>query len=65
MNKINTLHPDYTLYRGYHQIKLPIEMETMIPANDSVRLLSAFVEGMDLSELYSTYSRFRKNGYFP
>jgi len=40
-------------------------METMIPANDSVRLLSAFVEGMDLSELYSTYSRFRKNQATP
>ena len=27
-------------------------METMIPADDPVRLLSAFVEGMDLSELH-------------
>ena len=33
----------------------------MIPANDSVRLLSAFVEGMDLSDLYATYDRIRKN----
>jgi transposase len=35
-------------------------METMIPADDPVRLLSAFVEGMDLSELYHTYDRIRK-----
>ena len=54
------LQPDYTTYRGYYQIKLPLEMETMIPADDPVRLLSAFVEGMDLSELYATYDRVRK-----
>ena len=37
----------------------------MIPADDPVRLLSAFVEGMDLSELYATYSRVRKNQATP
>jgi len=62
---LNTLQPDYTAYRGYYQIKLPLEMETMIPADDPVRLLSAFVEGMDLSELYDTYSRIRKNQASP
>ena len=36
-------------------------MEILIPADDPVRLLSAFVEGMDLSELYATYDRIRKN----
>ena len=40
-------------------------METMIPADDPVRLLSAFVEGMDLSELYATYDRVRKNEATP
>ena len=55
------LQPDYTTYRGYYQIKLPLETEHMIPADDPVRLLSAFVEGMDLSELYATYDRVRKN----
>ena len=40
-------------------------METMIPADDPVRLLSAFVEGMDLSELYATYDRIRKNQATP
>ena len=59
------LQPDYTAYRGYYQIKLPLEMETMIPADDPVRLLSAFVEGMDLSELYRTYDRIRKNQASP
>ena len=40
-------------------------METMIPADDPVRLLNAFVEGMDLSELYATYDRIRKNQAAP
>ena len=40
-------------------------METMIPADDPVRLLSAFVEGMDLSEVYATYDRVRKNQATP
>ena len=59
------LQPDYTKFRGYYQIKLPLSMETMIPADDPVRLLSAFVEGMDLSELYATYDRIRKNQATP
>ena len=33
----------------------------MIPNNDPVRLLNACVEGMDLSELYKTYTRVPKN----
>ena len=65
MQILNTLQPDYTAYRGYYQLKLPLEMETMIPADDPVRLLSAFVEGMDLSELYDTYGRIRKNQASP
>ena len=40
-------------------------MEPMIPADDPVRLLSAFVEEMDLSELYDTYDRVRKNQATP
>ena len=44
---------------------LALEMETMIPADDPVRLLSAFVEGMELSELYATYDRIRKNQASP
>ena len=59
------LQPDYTAFKGYYQIKLPLEMETMIPADDPVRLLSAFVEGMNLSELYKTYDRIRKNQASP
>ena len=41
---------------GY-QLKLPLNLETIIPEDDSVRLLSQFVEAMDLTDLYSTYER--------
>lgn len=43
---------------GY-QLKLPLNLETIIPEDDSVRLLSQFVEGMDLTDLYSTYERIK------
>ena len=49
---------------GY-QLKLPLNIETLIPENDSVRLLSQFVEEMDLTELYSTYSKIRENQVSP
>nr|WP_051656778.1 transposase [Butyrivibrio sp. AE3004] len=45
----------------YHQIKLPLDIEISIPSDDPVRLVSAFVEEMDLSDLYKTYDRIRKN----
>ena len=35
----------------YYQIKLPLDLEISIPSDDPVRLVSAFVEEMDLSEL--------------
>ena len=37
--------------------KLSLELDAVIPENDSVRLLSQFVEEMDLTDLYSTYER--------
>ncbi|MBO4374977.1 MAG: IS1182 family transposase [Lachnospiraceae bacterium] len=63
LNKI--LQGDYTLSTLYHQIKLPLDIEISIPSDDPVRLLSAFVEGMDLSDLYATYDRIRKNQASP
>ena len=61
----NKLQKDYTLNSGSYQLKLPSNVERMIPVDDSVRLLSQFVEEMDLSELYSTYFRIRKNQATP
>ena len=53
----NKLQKDYTLNQSGYQLKLPLELETIIPKNDSMRLLSQFVDEMDLTDLYSTYDR--------
>jgi len=65
MQKQNILQKNYTLNQRYFQLKLPINIDCMIPENDSVRLLSQFVEEMDLEDLYSTYSRLRENQATP
>ena len=59
------LQKDYTLSSLYYQIKLPLDVEILIPADDPVRLLSAFVEGMELSDLYQTYGKIKKNQATP
>lgn len=59
------LHKNYTLNQATYQLKLPLNIETIIPVDDSVRLLSQFVEEMDLADLYSTYERVRENSVSP
>ena len=61
----NILQGDYTASSFCYQIKLPLNLELSIPADDPVRLVSAFVEEMDLTELYATYDRIRKNQASP
>ncbi|MDY5181181.1 IS1182 family transposase, partial [Butyribacter sp.] len=51
------LQKNYSLNQSGYQLKLPLNIETIIPEDDSVRLLSQFVEAMDLTDLYSTYER--------
>ena len=63
--KIRNIYQDYTSFSLYYQIKLPLDLEISIPSDDPVRLVSAFVEEMDLSELYKTYGRIRKNQATP
>ena len=63
LNKI--IQRGYTSFSLYYQIKLPLDLEISIPSDDPVRLVSAFVEEMDLSELYKTYGRIRKNQATP
>lgn len=57
MNKHINLQKNYSLNQIGYQLKLPLNIETIIPEDDSVRLLSQFVEAMDLTDLYSTYER--------
>ena len=65
MTKRNILLKDYTLNKRNYQLKLQFDTECIIPKNDSVRLLSQFVEEMDLKELYSTYSKVKENQVSP
>ena len=63
LNKI--LHKNYILAQEFYQLKLSLDIESIIPNNDSVRLLSQFIEEMDISKLESTYFRIRKNSATP
>lgn len=65
MLKTNKLQKNYTLNSKGYQLKLPLNLECIIPEDDSVRLLGQFVEEMDLSDLYSTYDRIRGNQATP
>jgi transposase len=65
METKNITQRDYTIYGGIYQLKLPLNIEYIIPKDDSVRLLSQIVEEMDLSQLYQTYFRIRKNQATP
>ena len=63
LNKI--IQKNYTSFSLDYQIKLPLDLEISIPSDDPVRLVSTFVEEMNLSELYKTYGRIRKNQATP
>ena len=63
MTKHNILRKEYTLNTKEYQLKIPMEIEACIPANDCVRLISQFVEEMDLAALYDTYERMPSEKY--
>lgn len=60
MNKI-LLQQDYTKNSGTIQLVLPIATEILIPADDSVRLLSQLLEELDYTKLYRAYSHKGRN----
>lgn len=63
LNKI--LQGNYNLFSLNYQIKLPLNIELSIADDDPVRLINAFVEEMNLSDLYATYERIRKGQVTP
>ena len=63
MNQI--YNKDYTLIRSGYQLKLPLNLESIIASDDKVLLLSQFVEELDLTDLYRTYDRVRKSSATP
>ena len=48
-----------------YQLKLPFELEVLIPDDDPVRLLSAFVEELELTDLYRSYGNTKKEQVTP
>lgn len=52
-----TLRPNYTLTGCEYQLALPMDVALLIPADDSVRLLSAVLERINYSKLHAAYSR--------
>lgn len=63
MTKHNLLRKQYTLNETNYQLKIPMELDACIPANDCVRLIRQFVEEMDLTALYATYERMPSEKY--
>ncbi|MGL5150805.1 MAG: hypothetical protein ACRC7N_09580, partial [Clostridium sp.] len=59
--KQHILQQDYTAYNNFNQVTLEFDLGYRIPATDPVRLLSQFVEELNLAALYSTYTRIREN----
>lgn len=63
MTKHNILRKQYTLNERNYQLKIPMELDVCIPDNEPVRLISQFVEEMDLTALYDTYERLPSEKY--
>ena len=55
--KNEKLQANYTTDGNVYQLFLPMDIGELIPADDSVRLLSAVLERMNYSKLYAAYSR--------
>ena len=65
MQTLINLQKNYTLSEYNYQFKLPFEMEVLIPDDDPVRLLNAFVEELELSDLYQSYGEIRSSQVTP
>lgn len=51
--QLKKLHTkNYTQSNAYYQLVLPLNYEVLIPENDSVRLLSQLLEGLNYEKLY-------------
>ncbi|TQQ83131.1 IS1182 family transposase [Peptacetobacter hominis] len=48
---------NYNILKENYQLKLPLELDYLIPVDDSVRTVSRVIDSIDLYELEKTYSR--------
>jgi transposase len=56
MQKPKSYSKNYTEMGGNYQLVLPFNIEVLIPEDDSVRLLSHILEGLNYDALYKAYS---------
>ena len=56
-SKKTITNKNYTRLSGNYQLSLPLNFDKIIPENDSVRLLSHILEGLDYTKLYMAYSK--------
>ena len=56
-----TIPKNYTEHSGVYQLVLPLNMEVLIPEDDSVRLLSHITEELDYKNLMMAYSSKGRN----
>lgn len=64
-NKIKATQENHTSVQHFYQVKLPLELDTLIPPNDSVRLLLDTVERMDMRQVIQSYSHIEKSKASP
>lgn len=57
MRTNKSYNKNYTELGGHYQLVLPFNFEVLIPEDDSVRLLSHILEGLNYQALYKAYSR--------
>lgn len=56
MQNLKLYTKNYTQNSGSYQLVLPLNYEVLIPEDDSVRLLSHILEGLNYRKLYQAYS---------
>ena len=61
MRTTNYTIKNYTENTEVYQLKLPLELDGLIPEDDSVRLLSQILEELDYTKLYQAYSAKGRN----
>lgn len=61
MQKSNKIHKKYTENPYGYQLVLPLNLEVLVPDDDSVRLLDQILEGLDYSSLIKASSFYGRN----
>ncbi|KAI3349571.1 IS5/IS1182 family transposase, partial [Clostridium botulinum] len=56
MQKQKSYTKDYNEFNENYQLILPLNLENLILEDDSVRLLSHILEGLNYTKLYKAYS---------